>query len=120
MARGLCGALIVEENEGAPDIDLDEVLLFDDWRLTDQAQIAEGFGNMHDCAHAGRIGNWITVIDDGGWSREVARHTRMRLRLENTANARICTLEARGLQGWVAALDGMRLEAQKTRAVKLG
>jgi FtsP/CotA-like multicopper oxidase with cupredoxin domain len=111
MARGLYGALIVEENEGAPDVDLDEVLLIDDWRLTDDAQIAEGFGNMHDWAHAGRIGNWITVNGDGGWSREVARHTRMRLRLVNTANARIFTLETRGLEGWVAALDGMPLEA---------
>ena len=111
MARGLYGALIVEENEGAPDVDLDEVLLIDDWRLTDDAQIAEGFGNMHDWAHAGRIGNWITVNGEGGWSREVARHTRMRLRLVNTANARIFTLEARGLDGWVVALDGMPLEA---------
>ena len=72
MARGLYGALIVEENEGAPDVDLDEVLLIDDWRLTDDAQIAEGFGNMHDWAHAGRIGNWITVNGNGGWSRGLA------------------------------------------------
>jgi len=111
IARGLYGALIVEENEGAPDVDLDEVLLIDDWRLTDDAQIAEGFGNMHDWAHAGRIGNWITVNGDGSWSHEVQRHTRMRLRLVNTANARIFTLEARGLEGWVVALDGMPLEA---------
>ena len=110
MARGLYGALIVDEEADAPEVDLDEVLLLDDWRLTDQAQIAEGFGNMHDWAHAGRIGNWITVNGDGGWSREVPQHTRIRLRLVNTANARIFSLEARGLEGWVVALDGMPLE----------
>ena len=37
MARGLYGALVVEEATGAPEVDLDEVLLLDDWRLTDTA-----------------------------------------------------------------------------------
>ena len=111
MARGLYGALIVDEETNAPEVDLDEVLLLDDWRLTDEAQIAGGFGNMHDWAHAGRIGNWITVNGDGAWSRTVQHGARMRLRLVNTANARIFSLEARGLEGFVVALDGMPLEA---------
>ncbi len=111
MARGLYGALVVEEPEAAPPVDLDEVLLIDDWRLTDDAQIAGGFGNLHDRAHAGRIGNWITVNGDGAWSREVGRFARLRLRLANTANARIFALETRGLEGWVVALDGMPLAA---------
>lgn len=110
MARGLYGALIVDEAEGAPEIDLDDVLLIDDWRLTDEAQIAGGFGNMHDWAHGGRIGNWITVNGAGNWARAVPRLARMRLRLVNTANARIFRLETRGLEGWVVALDGMPLE----------
>ena len=110
MARGLYGALVVDEAASAPDVDLDEVLLLDDWRLTDDAQIADGFGSMHDRSHSGSIGNWITVNGDGGWSREVPRHARMRLRLVNSANARIFTLEARRLEGWVVALDGMPLE----------
>ncbi|MEL6564229.1 MAG: multicopper oxidase family protein [Pseudomonadota bacterium] len=110
MARGLYGALIVDEAEGAPKVDLDEVLLLDDWRLTDDAQIAEGFGHLHDWSHAGRIGNWITVNGEGAWSRAVPRLSRMRLRLVNTANARIFSLGARGLEGWVVALDGMPLE----------
>lgn len=110
MARGLYGALIVEEAEGAPQVDLDEVLLIDDWRLNDTAQITDDFGVMHDWAHAGRIGNWITVNGDGAWSREVQRGGRLRLRLVNTANARVFALQARGLEGWVVALDGMPLE----------
>ncbi|ABG31886.1 multicopper oxidase family protein [Roseobacter denitrificans] len=116
MARGLYGALIVDEATGAPEVDLDEVLLLDDWRLNDDAQIAEGFGNMRDWSHAGRIGNWITVNGDGGWSRAVPRLARMRLRLVNTANARIFTLAARGLEGWVVALDGMPLAAPQPLA----
>jgi FtsP/CotA-like multicopper oxidase with cupredoxin domain len=110
MARGLYGALIVDEAEGAPLVDLDEVLLIDDWRLTDEAQIVGDFGAMHDWAHAGRIGNWITVNGDGAWSREVQRGARLRLRLVNTANARIFSLETQGLNGWIVALDGMPLE----------
>ena len=111
MARGLYGALIVDEAAGAPETDLDDVLLIDDWRLTGDAQIAGGFGNMHDWSHAGRIGNWITVNGDGSWSRSVRRHARLRLRLVNTANARIFTLETRGFDGWIVAFDGMPLAA---------
>ena len=110
MARGLAGALIVDETEGAPAVDLDDVFLIDDWRLTEDARIAEGFGNMHDVAHAGRIGNWITLNGEASASRPVARHDRMRLRLINAANARIFTLEAQGLDGWIVALDGMPLD----------
>ncbi|MEQ6247570.1 multicopper oxidase family protein [Sulfitobacter sp. HNIBRBA3233] len=111
MARGLSGALIVEEADGGPEVDSDEVLLLDDWRLTEEGQIAGGFGNMHDWAHAGRIGNWITVNGTPEWHRSVQQHSRHRLRLVNTANARIFTLEAQGLAGWVVALDGMPLDA---------
>ena len=114
MARGLYGALIVDEWSDAPEVDRDEALLLDDWRLNDKAQIADGFGNMHDWSHAGRIGNWITVNGASGWSREVPRLTRMRLRIVNSSNARILTLEARGLEGWVVALDGMPLETPQS------
>ena len=56
MARGLYGALIVEEPM-PPQVDRDEILLIDDWRLTDDARIHESFGAMMDWSHAGRIGN---------------------------------------------------------------
>ena len=110
MARGLYGALVVDETDGAPEVDFDEVLLIDDWRLTDDAQIADDFGAMHDWAHAGRVGNWITVNGEGAWSREVQARARLRLRLVNAANARIFSLETRGFEGWIVALDGMPLE----------
>ena len=111
IARGLYGVLIIDEAAGAPQVDRDEVLLLDDWRLTDDAQIVDGFDNLHDWAHAGRIGNWITVNGDGQWTRDVRHLDRLRLRLVNTANARIFDLECRGMAGWVVALDGMPLDA---------
>jgi FtsP/CotA-like multicopper oxidase with cupredoxin domain len=61
---------------------------------------------MHDWAHGGRIGNWITVNGDGEAVLPVQRHERLRLRLCNTANARIFELALKGLTGWVVALDG--------------
>ena len=109
MARGLYGALIVEEPDGAPEIDGEEILLLDDWRLTEDAQIADDFENLHDWAHAGRLGNWITVNGAGSWSRPTARNDRLRLRLVNVANARIFTLSGQNMAGWIVALDGMPL-----------
>ena len=111
VARGLSAPLIVAEADGGPDVDADEVLLIDDWRLTDDGTIAEDFGALHDSAHGGRIGNWITVNGRGDWTRPVARHDRLRLRLINAANARILDLSVQGLEGWIAALDGMPLDA---------
>ena len=111
MARGLYGALVVEERE-TPLVDRDEVLLIDDWRLTEEAQIhEESFGAIGDWSHGGRTGNWITVNGESAWTRTVSRHERLRLRLANTANSRIFTLETRGLEGWLVALDGQPLEA---------
>jgi len=112
MARGLYGALVVEERI-APEVDWEEVLLLDDWRLADDASIHESFGALHDWAHAGRVGNWITVNGDGAWSRESSRHERLRLRLVNAANARIFSLVLKHLEGWVVALDGQPLPAPR-------
>lgn len=110
MARGLYGALIVEE-PAPPGVDRDEVLLIDDWRFDADATIHESFGQPHDWAHGGRLGNWVTVNGDGAWQADVKRHERLRLRLVNTSNARIFSLDLKGLAGWVAALDGQPLEA---------
>ena len=109
MARGLYGALVVEEPD-PPQVDRDQVLLLDDWRLTEQARIhEESFGALGDWSHGGRTGNWITVNGDSAWTRTVARHERLRLRLVNVANARIFSLDTSGLDGWLVALDGQPL-----------
>ena len=110
MARGLYGALIVEEPVPS-GVDRDEVLLIDDWRLTEEAHIHESFGAMMDWSHAGRIGNWVTVNGNGDFRVSAGRHERLRLRLVNTANARIFSLGLQGVEGWIVALDGQPLAA---------
>ena len=79
LARGLYGALIVEEADGGPEVDRDELLLIDDWRLTPEAQIDQRFGAMGDRSHglSGRLGNWVTINGVSDWRREVRRHERL-------------------------------------------
>ncbi len=108
MARGLYGALIIDEPD-PPDVDADHVLLIDDWRLNQNAEIDNSFGAMRDWSHGGRIGNWITVNGLGEAQFRATAGDRLRLRLVNVANARIFTIEARGLDGWVVTLDGQPL-----------
>ena len=95
----------------APDIDEDVVLVLDDIRLDDNAAITSDFGNMHDHSHAGRLGNVILTNGQMQHARKVQQHQRLRLRLINTANARIFRLGLSGLTGWIMALDGMPLDA---------
>lgn len=109
VSRGMSGVLVVEERE-PPEVDTELTLVLDDWRMTEDAQIHESFGNMHDMSHAGRLGNYVTVNGQFQWTRQVGTGDRLRLRLVNTATARIFTLRAQGIRLWVAALDGMPLE----------
>ena len=110
VARGLYGALIVEEDT-PPAVDRELVLVLDDWRLDAGAQLDDSFGAMHDWSHAGRLGNFVTVNGDPALSLPAARHERLRLRLINVANARIFTIALQGLEGAVVALDGQPLAA---------
>ena len=119
MARGLYGPLIVDESE-APEIDQDITLVFDDWRLAESGGLAGGYGNLQDNSHAGRLGNIITVNGRISESIRTNAGERLRLRLINTANARIFELGWRNLSAWIVALDGMPLAApQQTGLVTL-
>jgi FtsP/CotA-like multicopper oxidase with cupredoxin domain len=110
VARGLYGALIVEEAQ-APDIDQEEILLLDDWLINpDTAQLDSDFEASHDRSHAGRNGNFIATNGDYQFSSDVKQGDRLRLRLINAANARIFMLSLTGLDGWVMAYDGMPLD----------
>ncbi len=109
MARGLSGALVIEE-AAPPEVDRDIVLVIDDWRLDEDGQIdTASLGAMMDWSHAGRRGNWPTV--NGRYRPEipVKRNERLRLRLVNTANATIMALALDGLAGQLVALDGQPL-----------
>jgi len=109
VARGLYGVLIVEEPD-APDVDRDEVLVLDDWLLDPEtAQIDLEFEAPHDRSHAGRRGNFIATNGRSDFALTVQRNERLRLRLVNTANARIFELGLDGLKGWAVAYDGMPL-----------
>ncbi len=105
VARGLYGSLIVEERT-PPKVDRDVTWILDDWRLTQDAQIAGDFGNMMDMSHAGRIGNTVTVNGRIPDRFPVRAGERVRLRLINVANARNFALAFAGHRPWVIALDG--------------
>ncbi|MCB1471885.1 MAG: multicopper oxidase family protein [Rhodobiaceae bacterium] len=106
VARGLHGVLIVDETE-PPQVDRDVLLVIDDWRLAPDGQLdAASFGNLHDAAHGGRLGNWMTVNGTSQPEIGLRAGERVRLRLVNVANARIFELDAAPLGAWVAALDG--------------
>ena len=109
VGRGLYGPLIVDEAE-PPQVDRDITWVIDDWRLDREAAIAEPFGHPMDLSHAGRIGNVVTVngVQPDGLS--VRSGERIRLRLINTANARLFALNFGDLDPHVIALDGQPVD----------
>ncbi len=108
VARGLYGVMVIVEPD-APDVDRDIVVVLDDWRLDEVAQISEPFGNLHDHSHAGRLGNFIHAMFDS-LPAQMATNERLRLRFVNTATDRIMPISLRGVSGWVVARDGMPLK----------
>ena len=105
IARGLAGVLVVEERSPIK-VDRDVVWVLDDWRLNRNAAIDGHFHQMHDRAHAGRLGNTVTV---NGRIRDrvaVRAGERIRIRLVNVANARVFALEFEEHAPRVVAFDG--------------
>jgi FtsP/CotA-like multicopper oxidase with cupredoxin domain len=112
VARGLYGALIVDEREPIR-VDRDVTWLLSDWRLTPEAALREDFDSGFDLTHAGRVGNTVTVNarftqQDGEFT--VRSGERIRLRLINAAVARIFALRFDGHDPRVIALDGQPIE----------
>ncbi|MCZ7563867.1 MAG: multicopper oxidase family protein [Burkholderiales bacterium] len=107
VARGLHGALVVEE-ERPIEVDRDLVWVLADWRMTRRAAIQEDFNDLHDLAHAGRLGSVVTI--NGRYAREYPLEARagerVRLRLVNAAVARIFGLRFAAHRPVVVALDG--------------
>src|SRR5262249_47871332 len=95
VGRGLSGPLIVEEREPI-QVDRDLAWVLSDWRLRPDAQISDDFGNMHDMAHNGRVGNTVTVNGKVPDTFKVRSGERIRLRLINAANTRIFGLKFTG------------------------
>lgn len=105
VAKGLYGPLIVEERV-APDVDADIVVILDDWRLGEDAAFIDDFDAMFHFAHGGRLGNYARAIIS---QAAVQTGDRVRLRLINTANARVFPINIAGIEGKLVALDGMPL-----------
>ena len=105
IARGLYGPLIVEEDEPLR-VDREMTWVLDDWRLTREVALAEGFGGMHDASHAGRLGNTVTINGKVPDRWRVRASERVRLRLVNAANARIFALDFSDHEPVIVALDG--------------
>jgi len=119
LARGLYGALVVEERD-PPAVDRDLVWILSDWRLDQEAALRRDFASVMDASHAGRIGNTVTV---NGMVRDafgVRAGERLRLRLINASNARIYGLSFGGHQPWVVALDGHPVAPHWFERVVLG
>jgi FtsP/CotA-like multicopper oxidase with cupredoxin domain len=110
LERGLYGVLIVDEPESV-DVDRDVTLVLDDWRLTQDGAIDEKtFRSFHDAAHAGRIGGHVTVNSAPSLDIPVKANERMRLRLVNSANARLFALRLAQHDVRVMAVDGQPAE----------
>lgn len=106
LERGLYGILIVEDAEPAP-FDRDLVWVLDDWLLMEDAQIYDQFVTGADISHDGRWGNIPSINGKLKPTFTFKPGERIRLRLINSANARIfrpvlTDLEPRGI-----AFDGM-------------
>lgn len=104
VAKGLYGPLIVDEAT-PPDVDHDLIVMIDDWRMTDHGTLAEGFENMHDQAHQGRLGNFARALVEP--NVPVRLGDRVRLRLINVATDRVFPVDLEGADGKIVALDGM-------------
>jgi len=111
LARGLYGALIVEENSEIQTSDRDYAIMVDDWRLTQNGLIDEAsLGSMHDWSHGGRLGNVLTLNGRDYEELAVNPGERVRLRFINSANARIMRFGIRGHSPWLVALDGQPVD----------
>jgi FtsP/CotA-like multicopper oxidase with cupredoxin domain len=105
LGRGLSGPFIVEER--APiAVDRDVVWMLSDWRLLPDGQIRNDFGHMHDKAHAGRVGDVVTINGRVPDTFRVRRGERIRLRLINAANARVFGLRFARHEPMIIAYDG--------------
>jgi len=108
VARGLYGALIVEERD-PPRVDRDLTWVLSDWRLAPDASQREDFDSLFDITHAGRIGNTVAVngrFTEKDGTLAVRSGERIRLRLINAAVARIFRIRFAEHAPQIIAWDG--------------
>ncbi|MGL5448241.1 MAG: multicopper oxidase family protein [Rhabdaerophilum sp.] len=103
--RGLSTLLVIDE-AAPPPVDHDLPLLVSDWRLDEKGMLEGGFGDLRDAARLGRLGNRLVVNGRAAPAAMTVRPgARIRLRIANTAMARVIPLHVSGLNARVIAID---------------
>ncbi len=109
VARGLFGALIIDEVEPAFAPENDHSFVLTDWRLNAAGVFdAASLGSQTDWSHAGRIGGLVTVNGAVLPEYALAAGSTQRLRLINTSTARVLKLTLTGAM--IVARDGQTLD----------
>lgn len=119
LARGLYGAIIVEEPSAYP-VERDIVWVLGDFRLDREARIAADFKDLRDATHGGRLGNTVTINGATPETFAATSGERMRLRLINAANARIFALRFEGHAPTAIAFDGQPVDPHTLDLVRIG
>jgi FtsP/CotA-like multicopper oxidase with cupredoxin domain len=119
VARGLYGALIVEERE-PPMADRDVVWVLSDWELDREARLDEAFRSPMAASHDGRVGNTVTLNGRVPDAFAVRAGERIRVRLVNASTARIYGLSFEGHAPNVIAYDGQPVAPHAAASVVLG
>lgn len=114
----MAGPLIVEEPDPIP-MDRDLVWILADWRLTSEGQIASGFGNAMEAAMSGHVRNTVTLNGAVSTAVPVRAEELVRLRLINSALARIMALRFEGHRLVVVAIDGQPCEPHEPEGGRL-
>jgi len=102
---GLYGMLVVAEAPPVPALH-EVTLVIDDWKLGDDGTIVGNFGDLDAAAGEGRLGNWFTVNSRYRPRLDMPAAGATRLRLLNVANVRSLSLQFKGADPLLLALDG--------------
>ncbi|WP_136659907.1 multicopper oxidase family protein [Nitratireductor sp. XY-223] len=110
VARGLYGALIIEEDDPVFDREHDLTLMADDWLLDRNGVLdVASLGSPMEWSHGGRLGNWLTVNGRSQPEFKLNAGEAYRLRLINVSNARILEIDPNRFDARVIAYDGQPL-----------
>ena len=114
--RGLYGLLIVEEPEPVA-VDREVSLIIDDWRLNADGSIeTQSLAHLFDAAHAGRIGNLLTVNGEVAPKLPARTGERLRVRLCNACNSRVLELQFENASAQIIAVDGQPISPESMKA----
>jgi len=110
VARGLYGALIVDEETQIFDRAHDFTMMMDDWRLKRNGTLdVASLGDFMDWTHGGRLGNWLTVNGHSLPDFSLVAGEVYRIRLINASNARIFAIDPNKIGAKIIGYDGQML-----------